>query len=57
MYGGLQPFWAVFDLVVEHGEHPYFASLEPYELVCVIYTSVAVEAGEVASILEILRLF
>ena len=53
LYGGVEPFLAGFDFVVEGGEHPYFAALEPDEFVGVEDCSVAFEAGEVASVLGV----
>ena len=53
--GGVKPFLTFFNLVVEHGEHPYFTALEPHEFVGVEHTAVAFEAGEVAAILFVER--
>ena len=53
LYGGVEPFLAGFDFVVEGGEHPYFAALEPDEFVGVEDGAVAFEAGEVASVLGV----
>ena len=53
LYGGVEPFLAGFDFVVEGGEHPYFTALEPDEFVGVEDGAVAFEAGEVASVLGV----
>ena len=47
--GGIEPFLTGLDGVVELGEHPHFAALQPDELVGVIDAAIAVEAGEVAA--------
>ena len=44
-------------LIIKHGEHPYFAALQPDKLVRVEDAAVAVEAGEVSAVLKVLRFF
>ena len=56
LYGAFEPFGAFLHLVVECGEHPHLAALQPHELVGVEDAAVAVEAGEVAAELLVLRL-
>ena len=57
LHGTVEPLLPLLHFVVEGGEHPYFPALEPDELVGVEHAAVAVEAGEVAAKLLVLRLF
>jgi len=50
-----QPFLSFLNVVEEVTEHPYLSSLEPDELVRVIYLSVTVKACEIASPFTIRR--
>ena len=52
--GGLEPLLTGLHGVVEFREHPYFAALQPDELIGVVNRAVAVEAGEVATELGVL---
>ena len=56
LYGAVEPFLPLLHLAVEGGEHPYFAALQPDEFVGVEHVALAVEAGEVAAVLLVLRL-
>lgn len=53
LYGGLKPLAALFHLVVQRGEHPHFAPLQPDELIGVVDLTVALDAREIASILTV----
>ena len=54
--GGVEPFLTELHGVIELGEHPYLAALQPDELVGVIDAAVAVEAGEIAAEVLVLGL-
>ena len=55
--GGVEPLLPLLYLVVEGGEHPNLAALEPDELVGVEHLTVALKAGEVAAKLGVYTLF
>ena len=55
--GGIEPLLPFLYLVVKGGEHPYLATLEPDELVGIEHLTVALKAGEVATILAVYTLF
>ena len=56
LHGAIQPFLPLLHGIVKLGKHPHLAALQPYELVGIINGAVAVEAGEIASHLAVLRI-
>jgi hypothetical protein len=56
MYGTIKPLLLLLHLVVEHGKHPYFPSLQPDELVSVEHTSVTIQTAEISAIFMVLRI-
>ena len=52
--GAVEPFLALFYFVVQRGEHPHFAALQPDEFVRVEDVSFTVKAGEITAVFQVL---
>ena len=54
--GCVEPLLALLHLIIQRGEHPDLAALQPNEFVGVEDGAIALKAGEISAILEVLRL-
>ena len=54
--GRVEPLLALLHLIIKRGKHPYLAALQPNEFVGVEDGAIALKAGEISAILEVLRL-
>ena len=55
LHGAVQPFLPLLHRVVELGKHPHLPALQPDKFIGIIHAAVAVQAGEVAPHLVVLR--
>ena len=52
--GTIQPFLFLLHLIIEHGKHPHFPSLQPDKLIGIKHLSLPVQTGKISSELFIL---
>ena len=54
LHGAFEPFGTTLHLVIEHGEHPHFTTLQPDEFVGIVDAAVTIETRKIAAEFPIL---